>query len=1300
MATAATGDLSHRIEELLAEVPAVGPASTANDVERAILIARKLQGTAREMQTSAERRQQAELDRMIQSPADKATMVEITDQAFRARLSPRAADQLIHILDVQGVPRFFGAFDRTLLKGFQSFGAYLPGVAMPLVKEKMQQETANVVLPAEEELLQQHLEDRRREGLRMNVNFLGESLLGEGDAQARLQSYLQALQEPFIEVMSVKISTIYSQISGLAREHTIEVLCDRMELLYRAAAKNKFRRRDGKIVPKFVYLDMEEYRDKEITAEVFMRTLDRPGMEKVQAGIALQAYIPDSFATQRRITEWARRRVEQGGAPATIRLVKGANMEMERVEASLRGWPLATFSDKLLTDANYHRMLQYGMQRENLAAVRLGVASHNLFSIAYGLVLASQSGNLDHVQFEMLEGMANHQRRALFELAENLLLYAPACRQEEFINAIGYLVRRLDENTGPDNFLRYAFNLEVGNTTWNRLEQGFVASFAATDGLSDAPRRLQDRSKDSGVREQEPENGDSLQRAGASPPPALPTPMPSITLAEFANEPDTDWSLPANSDWATEIINRWSPRHGDQAIEVPLVIAGDEIFDDHEVRKSYDPSRPKMVAARYRQATAADADRAVRCAADDVEGWRRRSPRERRETLHRVAEEIARRRGDLMGAMLAEGGKLLTESDPEVSEAIDFCRFYADSAQHFYELSGLAARGKGVVVVVSPWNFPLAIPCGGVAAALAAGNTVILKPASDTVLIAHALCECFWAAGVPRSALQFMPCSGATVGQQLVSHDAVDAVILTGGTATALDMLTRKPSINLLAETGGKNATIVTALSDRDLAIKNILHSAFSHSGQKCSATSLLILEQEVYEDPKFRATLCDAVESLRVGSAWDLPSKMGPLIRPPSGELERALKELEDGESWAVMPRLHVDGNPHLVSPGVKWGVQPGSVTHLTEFFGPVLGVMCARNLHEAIDLVNATGYGLTSGLESLDDREHRIWQEGIRAGNLYINRSTTGAIVLRQPFGGMGKSAFGPGIKAGGPNYVAPLMTFEDAAAAPGSARGSLSAQRDRGPDVAQLRGGAEGSMDSAEHLDIVFPPPSLALPHESVAERRQQLHSLRDALPRNASARRLFAAQDIARFKGAMESYLDWMLDEFEPAHDHFRLIGEDNFRRYLPVANIRIRVAGGDTPWEIFARAAAARAAGCRVVVSTPPELAGAAREGVELLDGLTDSWAGAIEFVEETDEQLGEVLAAGGIGRLRYADRARVPDAVRTAATRAYVYVADAPVLAHGRIELLWYLQEQSLSHIYHRYGNLGRRAQEPRSEVG
>ena len=641
---------------------------------------------------------------------------------------------------------------------------------------------------------------------------------------------------------------------------------------------------------------------------------------------------------------------------------------------------------------------------------------------------------------------------------------------------------------------------------------------------------------------------------------------------------------------------------------MPLVIAGENLAADRDVRPSHDPSRPGVVVANYRQASPADIDRAVACAKDDPDGWRRRTPRERTLTLHRAADELAQSRGDLLGAMLAEGGKLLTEGDPEVSEAIDFCRFYALAAEEFYALPSLTVAPRGVVVVVSPWNFPLAIPCGGVAAGLAAGNTVILKPASDTVLIAYELCQCFWRAGVPRTALQFVPCSGAREGQQLVSHDGVDAVVLTGGTETALAMLDRKPTLHLLAETGGKNATIVTSLADRDLAIKNVLHSAFSHSGQKCSATSLLVLEDEVYHDARFRDTLCDAVESLAVGSAWELSSKIGPLIRPPAGVLERGLKELEPGESWAVMPRLHVDDNPHLVSPGVKWGVQPMGFTHTTELFGPVLGVMRARDLHEAIDLVNATGYGLTSGLESLDDREQQLWQQAIRAGNLYINRPTTGAIVLRQPFGGMGKSAFGPGVKAGGPNYVAPLMRFES------EERGARSEERrDLDPPAPSPRRGGLGrgeadgtrAADKADDASTSLVTPPLTPPPQGEGDRTDRMRhlaSLRDSLTALHPLSPL-SADDRMRLAAAIDSYLHWSAAEFAAAHDDFRLIGEDNFRRYLPIAHLWIRLDNADSPFEVIARACAARAAGCRVVVSSPPELAGAARDARELLDAL-------------------------------------------------------------------------------------------------
>ena len=723
---------------------------------------------------------------------------------------------------------------------------------------------------------------------------------------------------------------------------------------------------------------------------------------------------------------------------------------------------------------------------------------------------------------------------------------------------------------------------------------------------------------------------------------------------EFKNESDTDFSLPKNVVWAESVLADWQNRHSDQAAVIPLTVAGEQVTGKRKQPECYDPSRPDLVVARYRQANADDVERAVACAKADDAGWRTQSVSERRKVLINVAQRIRERRGDLMGAAVADGGKTLLQSDPEVSEAVDFVEFYSQCAEYFEQLEGVSTMGRGVVVVVSPWNFPIAIPCGGVAAALAAGNTVILKPSSDTVLCAYELCKCFWDAGVSQKTLQLIPCSGGTEGQQLAAHDDVDSVILTGGTETALAMLGHRVEMRLLAETGGKNATIVTALADRDQAIKNVILSAFSHSGQKCSATSLLILEGEVYEDEQFKKTLCDAVGSMQVGSAWDLETKIGPLIRPPSGVLETALKELETGESWAVMPACDTE-NRQLYSPAVKWGVTQSSFTHCTEFFGPVLAVMRADNLRHAIELVNQSGYGLTSGLESLDEREKEIWKEEIRAGNLYINRGTTGAIVLRQPFGGMGKSAFGPGIKAGGPNYVAQFMRFEDGFA-------------------------PEGVGDAALIGD-------------------EKLSRLIEDL--KTSSLDLVSSQELDSIELAMKSF-DWQFrDEFGREHDHMRLIGQDNFRRYLPVRELRIRVDGSDSAFDILIRVAAAKSSGCRVVVSYDREIdtSAVASRTLEWLDGATETWAADIEFVEESDGMLAETIGDGRARRVRYAAAERVADSVRRAANLNASYIADEPVLTEGRIELLWYLEEQSISDNYHRYGNLGARLNEQRTPV-
>ncbi|EMI56610.1 bifunctional proline dehydrogenase/L-glutamate gamma-semialdehyde dehydrogenase [Rhodopirellula sallentina] len=1194
-----------------------------DDATSAIQLAEELLIAAQKLQTPQERRQQAELNRMIDHDADKATLVEMTDQAFRTNTPARVADQLSFLLDVQGIPRFFSPVEQAMLRGFQSFGEYLPGVAVPLVKDKMRQETANVILPAEPELLVKHLQKRQESGVSMNVNLLGEALLGEDDARGRLQTYIHLLRLPEVRCLSVKLTTLYSQVSSLAYEHTISIVSDRLESLYRNANHHS--------PAKFVYLDMEEYKDLHLTADVMKRTLDRRGLEQTAAGIALQAYVPDSFGVMQDLIEWSKNRVQNGCRPITVRLVKGANWEMERVDASVSGWPMAPYVHKIETDANYKKMLRRLLEAAADGYVRVGVASHNLFDVALAMNWCAEMDCSENVQFEMLEGMANHQRRAITNRDVPMLLYAPACRRVDFLNAIGYLIRRLDENTGPENFLRHSYSLQPGSETFQRLAEGFEKSLEMMETVSVEPRNKQDRAT----------------------PPTQPDPAPHWT--QFVCEPDTDWSLPHNSQWASNILASWKERCDENAVDIRPVLAVDasKDSDDHVWQPSYDISRPEKLVCRVRQATAPEIHSAID-AIDEKNQWAERPLSRRYEILRKVAQLLRERRGDLIGSMVADAGKTVAQADPEVSEAIDFCEFYPLTMVDWADRPTLEIEPRGIVAVITPWNFPLAIACGGIAASLAAGNQVILKPSAETILPAYLLCEAFWEAGVPVDALQFAPCPDHVAEETLVVNPKIDTVILTGGTETAKRMLKVRPDLHLLAETGGKNATIVTAMADRDLAIKHVLYSAFGHSGQKCSATSLLLLEDEVFNDESFREHLADAVRSLHVGSAWDLHTMVTPLVSVPNDELTRGLRELDDDESWLVMPE-HVDGNPTLYRPGVKWNVKPGSFSHTTELFGPVLSVMKYGRLEEAINIVRSTGYGLTSGLESLDKREIELWRETTPAGNLYINRPTTGAIVLRQPFGGVGMSAYGPGLKAGGPHYVLALCKINDSS-------------------NANEQGMIAGNTD----IDSEHPP----------------LDRFTDWVHRSPHNETLSSAEK----KILLDSVLSCRkaaFEEFGKEHDTFQLVGQDNIRRYQAAADLTLRVESATTS-EIENRRvktivaiAAATAVSAQLTLSIDPELPKEERQRIE---SIADWLPGLIEPLEETTDELTKRINDGRVSRLRSVSRLDVGP-IRTACAENFVSIIDEPVLADGRIECLRYINEQSISNDYHRYGNLGRRQQ-------
>jgi len=390
-----------------------------------------------------------------------------------------------------------------------------------------------------------------------------------------------------------------------------------------------------------------------------------------------------------------------------------------------------------------------------------------------------------------------------------------------------------------------------------------------------------------------------------------------------------------------------------------------------------------------------------------------------------VAEVFRRERFDTIQVMADEAVKVAREGDPEVSEAIDFAQYYASAGLRVLaqqEAEGAVLSPRGVVVVASPWNFPYAIPAGGVLAALAAGNAVILKPPPEVRRTSQHLVEQLHRGGVPHDVVQFVACPDNEVGQRLISHPDVDSVVLTGAYETAELFRSWDPAMHLLAETSGKNAIVITQAADLDLAIRDLVRSAFGHAGQKCSAASLAIVEAALYDDTSFMERLADATSSLIVGPPTDLGSVVGPLIGEPSAKLKRGLTQLDSGERWLVEPRP-LGGN--MWSPGVRLGVQPGSWFHVTECFGPVLGVMRADDLDHAIELQNATPYGLTGGIHSLDESEVDRWLEAVQVGNAYINRGITGAIVQRQPFGGWKRSSVGCGPKAGGPDYVSEMVT-----------------------------------------------------------------------------------------------------------------------------------------------------------------------------------------------------------------------------------------------------------------------------------
>jgi RHH-type proline utilization regulon transcriptional repressor/proline dehydrogenase/delta 1-pyrroline-5-carboxylate dehydrogenase len=676
-----------------------------------------------------------------------------------------------------------------------------------------------------------------------------------------------------------------------------------------------------------------------------------------------------------------------------VRLVKGAYWDAETIEATAEGWPVPVFAEKDETDANYERCTR--LLLDHHGEVRAAFGSHNLRSIGYAVAYARSKGVPDSgYEVQMLYGMAEPIQAAIRRLGLRLRVYAPV---GELVPGMAYLVRRLLENTSNDSWVRHRF------AEGRDLEE--LLAPPAVDRLPPP---------------EPPRHGVATDAADP---------------AAYEPEPPAEWRRrPARAAFRAAVEDVG----GRLGLDVPALIGAERVRTTATIT-SVDPGRSDIVVATSASCGRAEVDAAVAAARDAWPGWQRTSASERAAVLFRAADWLRVRRDRVAAVEVFEAGKPWKEADADVCEAIDFCEYYGremlrlDAGGRVQsppgEANTLTYRGKGIGVVIAPWNFPLAIPTGMVTAALVTGNAVLFKPAEQTPAVAHQLVLALRAGGLPDGVLAFLPGVGEEIGPMLVEHPDVAFIVFTGSKAVGLGINEaaartqpgQRHVKRVVAEMGSKNALIVDSDADLDQAVPIVVQSAFGFSGQKCSAASRLVVLDDVYDDAVAR--LVGATAEIAVGHPAEMGTVMGPLIDADAQARVRGYVQRAPGEGRVLLARDDVPATGYYAGPAIVAGVDTRSPLARDEIFGPVLTVFRAADLDHAIAIANDTDYALTAGIVSRTPSHIRTAAAELRAGNVYVNRSITGAVVGRQPFGGYGLS--GVGSKAGGPDY---LLQFLD--------------------------------------------------------------------------------------------------------------------------------------------------------------------------------------------------------------------------------------------------------------------------------
>ncbi len=836
------------------------------------------------------------------------------------------------------------------------------------------------------------LKKARKNKMTFTVDILGEATLSEKEAQDYSNKYMELISwlakdaEKWDEVpqidrdhegalpkvnVSVKMTALYSQIKDAAWDESKKILKDRLRPVFRLGMEKGV----------FVNLDMEQYSVKHLTLEVFTELINEPEFKNYKFfGIVIQAYLRDSFEDVKSLTEFAQKR----GTPFWVRLVKGAYWDYETIEAEQRGWPVPVYTNKAESDANYELCAKYLL--ENIKSIRPAFASHNVRTLA-ACMLYAEKLNIpkEALEFQMLYGMAEPIKKTIVDMGYRMREYAPV---GELIPGMAYLVRRLLENTSNESWLRGKF---ADNKSMAEL-------------LKDPAQGLTPTS------------------------PVIPK-----KPGKFYNEPLLDFAVKADREKMQKAL---ADAKASLPVNVNIVINNKE-FQSGKVFDRVNPSQSDQIVGKIQMATTEQAEQAMQAAQTAYKTWKNVPCEQRAALVDKLADIMTRDRFKLIATQVLEVGKPWAEADGDIGEAIDFCRYYARHMRELQkplrvgglpgELSHYIYKSRGVTAVIAPWNFPLAILAGMVTAAAVAGNTVVMKPAEQSTVVAWGLMKMIQEAGFPQGVINFLPGYGEEVGEYIVNHKYTTTIAFTGSKAVGLHIMNRAAVVQpgqqhvkrCIIEMGGKNAVIIDNDADLDEAVDGVIYSAFGFSGQKCSAASRVIVLDEVYD--RFVDRLVETAKSIEIHPAENPKAYMGPVVDKEA--YDRILGTIAEAEkNHKLLFKGSVPGGGFFAPPTIFGDVPGDAKLAQAEIFGPVVAVIRAKNLDQALEIANSTEYALTGGMFSRSPANIARVKEELEVGNLYVNRGITGAMVDRHPFGGFKMS--GVGSKTGGPDYLKQYM------------------------------------------------------------------------------------------------------------------------------------------------------------------------------------------------------------------------------------------------------------------------------------